>query len=107
MIVSTAEIHKGDIGTVIQLTLYEGSAIVDLSTATSKKLHFRKPSGVVLTKDAIFVTNGTDGKVKYTTVSGDLDTVGTWKVQAVLDFPSGHWSSSVGSFKVHANLSTT
>lgn len=99
------EIHVADIGTVVEITVKEDSTIVDLSGATTKQIVFMKPTGSTLTKTASFVTDGTDGKIKYATIAGDLDVHGDWKVQAILVFPSGTWHSSAHDFQVHENLS--
>ncbi len=47
---------------------------------------------------------GTDGLIKYTTISGDLDIGGTWKIQARVVFPTGEWKSSVDEFIVYPNI---
>jgi len=101
---SAYEIHKSDIGTVFTLTIKDGSTIVDLSSTSAKVINFRKPDGTILNKTAAFVTDGTDGKIKYTTIVGDLSQTGPWTFQAVLTFASGTWSSDVHKFTVHPNL---
>ncbi len=104
------EIHVGDIGTSFEITLYDDSAVVDVSGATSKEILFKKPTvdgveGDTVTKTADFTTDGTDGSVKYVTVdANDLDVAGTWKIQAKVTLPGGTWSSNIDSFKVYANL---
>lgn len=98
------EIHKDDIGTVFTLTVKDGSTVVNVASASSKVIKFRKQSGTILSKTAEFVTDGTDGKIKYTTIAGDLDESGPWTFQAVLTFASGTWSSDIHKFTVHANL---
>ena len=98
------EIHVGDIGTVFEVTLMDGSSVVDLSSATTKELVFRKPDGVKLTKTAAFKTDGTDGIITYTSVTDDLDTAGTWRLQAHVVIGGGTWRSDIGDFKVHENL---
>ncbi|HMU74537.1 MAG TPA: hypothetical protein PKD69_02095 [Elusimicrobiota bacterium] len=98
------EIHKGDIGTVFTVTVKEGSVVVDLSSSTAKQIKFRKRSGSILTKTASFVTDGTDGKIKYTTIAGDLDESGPWSIQAVLTFGTNVWSTDIKPFTVHHNV---
>ena len=44
------------------------------------------------------------GKIKYTTVDGDLNEVGTWRMQAVVNFPTSSFRSNVKTFKVYENL---
>ena len=103
------ELHVGDIGTIVRATVNDtdsagAASVFNVSGALTKQLVFRKPDGIKLTKDAEFTTNGTDGKIQYTTLSGDLDTAGSWNLQAYIVTPSGTWYSSVGSFKVYENL---
>jgi hypothetical protein len=98
------EIHIGDIGTVFEITITDCTAAVDISTATDMSIVFRKPDGAIVEKTAEFLTDGTDGKLAYTTVDGDIDQKGTWKIQAKVVMPSGAWSSNIDSFKVYENL---
>lgn len=99
------EIHKGDIGTIFEVTLKDDVAIVDVSSATTKEIFFRKPDGTtVLTKAAEFKTDGTDGIIQYTTILDDLDSVGGWKIQGHVILSTGEWKSDIASFKVYDNL---
>lgn len=99
------EIHKGDIGTIIELTIKDGSQIVDISGATTKDIFLKKPvSSTVLTKSGAFSTDGTDGKLRYSTINGDLDEVGVWEVQAHLINPAGEWRSDIKEMSVFDNL---
>jgi len=99
------EIHVGDIGTVLTVTVKDGSTVVNISSATvTKNLILVDSDGSKHTKAASFVTDGTDGKLRYTTVSGDLALAGHWQLQVYLVLSSGSWHTDVGSFTVHANL---
>ena len=64
----------------------------------------RYGSGTSTTKTASFNTDGTDGKIKYTSVDGDFNEVGTWRIQAKVVMGGGTFRSDVGTFKVHENL---
>jgi len=101
---SSREIRLGDIGTVFEITLMEDSDVVDVSSATTKQIIFEDPSGTTRTKPAAFSTTGADGKIKYTSVSGDLNRTGKWKMQAYVETPSGKWHSDIASFRVYPNL---
>lgn len=98
------EIHVGDVGTVFTVTIMDGAAIVNISTATVKQILYKKPDGTVLTKTADFSTNGSDGKIKYVTVVGDLDAAGTWSIQGYVEMPAGKWHSDISQFEVFKNL---
>jgi hypothetical protein len=97
-------VHVGDVGTVFEVTVKEGSTVVDISTATVKSFVCRKPSGAVVTWTAEFATNGTDGKLRYTTAEDDLDRAGDWRMQAYIEMPTGAWHSDEATFKVAANF---
>ena len=101
---ASSEIHENDIGTVFELTVKEGALVVDDSGATTKQIYFKKPDGTVVTKTAAFSSDGTDGKLKYTTVTGDLTPTGSWEIQCHLIFSTGEWKTDIGTFTVHPNL---
>lgn len=98
------EIHKNDVGTIFTITVYDGSSVADISTATDKRIIFRKPDGSALTVSGSFYSNGSDGKLTYTFGSGELAVDGRWRMQAYLTFPSGNWYSDITVFRVHDNL---
>ena len=101
---SENEIHVEDIGTVFEVEVKDGDAVVDISSATTKELVFSKPDGSVLTKPAVFVTDGTDGKLKYTTIADDLSDPGNWKLQVYIVMSGGAWRTDIGDFIVFDNI---
>lgn len=105
------EIHVGDIGTLIEVTLYDCTTVVDLTGATSTELIFVKPSGEKVTVDATFKTDGTDGILQYIVPEADQENdpeffneYGTWKIQGKVVLPTGTWNSDIAKFKVYDNL---
>jgi hypothetical protein len=98
--IRTSEIHKNDIGTVLQVTILDSGSPLDLSSCTVMTLRFRKPNGEVFARAAEFVTDGTDGKLEYTTAAGDLDQSGAWRLQVHLLSPAGEWNSDAQAFTV-------
>lgn len=101
---TSTDMHVGDIGTVIEVTLYDGGSVVDISSATVKQFMLEKPDGTTVTKSASFTTDGTDGKLRYTTIANDLDTAGDWQLQVYVEMTAGKWNSDVGAFTVLPNL---
>ena len=97
-------VHLGDIGTVIQLILTRDGAVFDISAASVKQLRLSDASESLRVKNAAFTSNGTDGKLQYTTIAGDLDCLGTVRVQAYVVLPTGSWSSDQVAFTVDGNL---
>lgn len=98
------EIHKNDVGVKFLVTVKDGSSVIDLSTATVIQLLFFKPSEAIVTKTAILNTTGTDGKMYYTSVAGDLNEEGTWSLQGYLENPAGSWHTDIVTFDVYRNL---
>ena len=81
-------------------------AAIDISTATTKQVLIRKPDGVLLTKDASFLTDGTNGYLSWT-ASDELDLSGQYYIQGYVIMPSGTFYSSTDKFRVKKNLSGT
>jgi hypothetical protein len=104
---SAGEVRMYDKGTVIEVTVYDqDSAVVDLSATDLITFIFRKPTGAAVTKSATFVTDGTDGKAKYTTTVTDLDVAGDWQLQVLVQWTSTQWKSDIKNFLVLPNLPT-
>lgn len=100
-----SDIHVGDIGTAFVVTIKdESNNIVDISSASSKTISFRKPDKTTLSKTASLTTNGTDGKMQVVTASGDLSVKGRWIGQAKVVFAGGQWYTNVFSFEVEGNI---
>ena len=100
-------IHNGDVGTIIRLTITEDddTTAIDVSGASVKTFYFLKPDGTKENVDAEFDSDGTDGKLKYTTIAGDIDTVGRWQVQAYVEIGAAKYYSAKTTFVVQSNLS--
>ena len=98
------EIHLNDIGTQFLLSVKDGSSAVDISSATTKQIIIKKPSGTKVTANTAFSTDGTDGKMYYNAVDGDLDEAGSYKLQGKVVISDGTFYTDITSFKVHRNL---
>jgi len=99
------EIHLNDVGTEFKLTIADAGSVVDVSSATTT-VNFRRPDGTCFSKTADKVDGGSGGIVRYITESGDLNTTGTWKLQAFVDFGATEFYSDIHSFRVHKNICT-
>jgi hypothetical protein len=78
------KVYVNDVGT--QIILNCGT---DLSGATLLRIKVKKPNGVSVTWTALpYMTT----QIAYTTILGDLDQVGVYKIQAYVETPSwkGH-----------------
>ena len=98
------EIHQNDVGTQFLVTVKDGSSAVNISSATTKQLIIKKPSGTKLTKTATYSTDGADGKIYYNTVADDLDEAGTYKLQGKVVISDGTFYTDITTFKVYRNL---
>lgn len=99
------EIHVDDIGTRFLVTVMDGTSVVNLSTATTLQLILHEPDATLLTKTAILYTDGSDGKIYYDSISGDLSSEGNWKIQAKIIFTGGAtFHSDISNFQVFPNL---
>tara|TARA_Y100000310_G_C20365020_1_gene660753 strand:+ start:71 stop:379 length:309 start_codon:yes stop_codon:yes gene_type:complete len=98
------EIHLNDIGTQFLLTIKDGSSAVDVSTASTKQIIIKKPSGTKITATATFSTDGSDGKIYYSAVADDLDETGSYKLQGKVIISDGTFYTDITTFKVHRNL---
>jgi hypothetical protein len=104
-----ASIHVGDIGTELVVVIVdENGAAVDVSNVSNTlTIYLKKPgaAGAVLTKSASLDTTGTNGKIKWVTIAGDLDIDGLWTIQGYVQMVGGQkWCSDEGTFRVKPNL---
>lgn len=89
----------------IEITVVEDTTAVNISSASTKQYIIQKPSGTIVTKEADFVNSGTDGKLKYITIAGDLDELGRYLVQVNLVVPGVYTGlTETTAFSVERNL---
>lgn len=97
----------GQYGEAISLTVIDknGNA-VDISAYTSGiTVTLRDPKSLkTLSYAGSFVTDGTDGKVRFTPASGDLDRYGIWEGQIKLDKASASAYTRVFDVEVEKKL---
>lgn len=99
-----SEIHEGDIGTKLLVTITDDGSIVDISSAISLSIYIKKPDGTILNRTGTLETDGVDGKMYYITVAGDLDVAGNYKLQGQVVLLTGSYYTNTVTFKVHCNL---
>lgn len=100
----SCEIHVNDIGTRFLATIKDCDEVVNVSGAPYLNFTFKKPDDSLITRSASIYTNGTDGKIYYDTVAGDLDQAGLYKLQGQVALASGTFYTDIYNFKVHCNL---
>ncbi len=95
----------GDVGTVFRVILTDHTgAVLDVSGATAKSVVFARADGTRFQVDAAFETDGTDGIITYTTLAGDLDQIGQWRLQAAVTMADWDGRSSIATFVVGERL---
>lgn len=98
-------LHVGDVNVEVRLIVQEDGVAVDISGAAAMKILFQAPDGTVTEQTAEFVTDGTDGAMRYVTASAsDLDDAGEWLVQGHLTMPSFVGHTSRHRLQVYPNL---
>ncbi len=100
------EVHEGDFGTVYELEIQEDGALLDISSYTTRQIIFKKPtSGDLVTNTAVFSSDGTDGKIRYTTTTAlEIDEDGNWNMQGRLAKSGADFKTEIVVFEVVANL---
>jgi hypothetical protein len=103
-IVSVGVARLNDVGTAVQATVLDCGQPLDVSAATVKQIRWKKPSGAYEVRTATFVTDGTDGRIRYVTIAGDLDELGAWEYQAYLELAGRQFHTSLLAFTVRRIL---
>lgn len=88
-----APFYLESVGDLIVIDLTD---VVDLSTATSTAIRYRKPSGIEGEWTGVVVND----TITYTTVAGDLDEAGVWFIQGEFVLPTLTGSSKVKAIRV-------
>lgn len=89
----------------LQFTMRDqDGGILDVSTAIAPTLVVKRVGAAAVDKILSLVTDGTDGLVKYTTLSTDLDVPGIWRLQGKVTLSGEVFHSDVLSFEVTPNL---
>jgi len=100
----TADMHIGDTGTIIRLTVKEGTEIVDISGATTMQIKLQRKSKVVSVHDAEWYTDGTDGIMQITSGSDMIDEKGKWLAQGYIEIPGWQGHTSKVQVEVDDNV---
>ena len=79
---------------------------MQLKKATKKQVKIIRPDATQLTKNLVFSTkssdkgNGTDGRVEYVTITGDLNQKGTYQWALYFEMPGWTGNGLAGTFVV-------
>ncbi len=92
----SGKIYLGDYGVIVEV-----STGIDLTLATSYELSITKANGRKVSWSPTPVVPLTGGLISYTTISGDLDVAGDYKLQAKVRFVSGYFIGETAVFHVY------
>ena len=91
------EFGLDDVGNILRLTVKtEDDEAKNIAGASALTYLLKKPDETVVELTASFDTNGTDGKVIYAFVAGDLDLVGLYEVQVKI--VTATWTGITSSY---------
>lgn len=98
-------IRVGDIGTGLEIEVLQNcNDPLPLQTASVKQITVQRPDKTTFTRDALFLTDGSDGVIYIATEAGDITIEGTYYLQAYLEIPTWQGKSDIGQFEVDDNL---
>ena len=106
---ATKSVQENNVGTRFIATIVEDGTARNVSTATVKKIIFKKGDGTTKIEGTSFLTDGSDGKIYYDSAAGFLTPVGSWSHQGYVEMTvprTGKWYSEVKGFFVRANIET-
>ena len=95
------ELHVGDVGTEIILSLVDGSEPADLTGMTTATIKIQRPDRTSVTITAALDGEAVDGVIKGTVATGTFTVRGNYTIQAYLVI--GTWSGHSQSAKVYVS----
>ena len=99
-------IVQNAVGLILEVVCVdENDVAINISAATTKDILIQRPNGFTITRAASFTTSGTDGKIRYITVAGDLIMAGRYKYQGHVVYSGNDRLTSAGAFVVEEALS--
>jgi hypothetical protein len=108
MVDKRSQVHVGDVGNVIYLTVRnrETKAAIDISQATLMEINFWLPGETsAIKKTGSFYTDGSDGVVQYAIEADITPTAGVIDYELELTLPNRFWTSDPIQLYVKENLS--
>jgi hypothetical protein len=101
------KVRLNDVGTIFRVRILEDTTPVILTACTDKHIILTKPDGTQVTKEADFFTDGSDGYIQYTSITGDINQTGLWNIQGFVEFVNQSWHTSIDSFLVQDGTETS
>jgi hypothetical protein len=92
-----ANLHLGDDGVVLVITVKEDGSAVNLSAATSLQIRLRKPDGTTVAEAATLTTDGSNGQLQCSIDGDEVDVLGVWEARP--HFTLGAWTGHGSAVK--------
>lgn len=98
--------HVGAYGSLVTLTAKDKDTgeILDISGYVTLTVKITGPTAQAFSRDASFVSDGTDGKLGFYFQQDDLDEEGEWKMQPILEKSGESVPGQVLEFYVKESL---
>ncbi len=98
------QVDDSSIDLIVTVTQSDGTTPIDISQASSIFIYLYRPDGGLITGNASFLTDGTDGKIQYITQINDCNIQGIYKIQAKYIIGGATKRTEKSSFVVEPNL---
>jgi hypothetical protein len=96
-------LFQNDYGIEIRLDIIDQDCNPkDISNSTAREFEFVKPDGTTSTKTALYITDGTDGKLYYVVEMSFLDLLGVWTYRGKITIPGGVYRTEKVEFTVRS-----
>jgi len=103
---SDYEVHVGDIGTIVKVTIQEEGVAINLTDATTMKIKFQRKDKTTFEMDALIWEDDPEQGIIYClSVEDTFDLKGEWSIQGYVIFPTGEWHTAKETFTVEDNIS--
>lgn len=98
---SEAQIHVGDIGTVMTLGMNGPEGRLDLSNAEELLIVYMRPDASSFAVNATIAQDTKGDIMRYVTPDGHWDQSGWWRWQGIVTYPNGRWHGVMKKFRVY------
>ena len=99
-------LQVNDVGIQLITTIKNSDGVtpINLSTATNLTIYIYRPDSELIVGPASLVTDGTDGRIQYTTQTTDLTVPGIYRIQATYQIGGNLKHTDRSVFCIEPNL---